>query len=213
MKNIFVVGNDRLFCDLLQGYLSNDAEFKVYTHSFHENNLETFLRKRCEDAYAIIFCPDIEEKIVFEILQKKYFRYSMVIIDKYNGFIVKKFLKNGANAIHTKTDNKESILNSLMNFKENIGCVSDIIKQEIVREYLYGVKKNSVEKISYLSKREIQIISLIMQDKTSKQIASHLGLSVRTIDVYKTKLLKKLNVQTLAGVALFAFKEGLYSYY
>ena len=63
-----------------------------------------------------------------------------------------------------------------------------------------------------LTEREIEIIKLICEQLTSKEIASALGLSQRTVDTYRDVIQKKTNSKNMAGIVLYAVKYGLYKW-
>lgn len=60
------------------------------------------------------------------------------------------------------------------------------------------------------SDKEREIIKLICEEKTSKEIGDMLFMSPRTVEGHRTKILEKMNVKTTAGIAIFALKNGLY---
>jgi len=60
-----------------------------------------------------------------------------------------------------------------------------------------------------LSCRELELLSLLMQGKTSKEIATLLSLSVETVRSYRKAMMKKLGVNNVAGLFRFAFQTGL----
>lgn len=62
-----------------------------------------------------------------------------------------------------------------------------------------------------LTKKEI--IRLICEEKTSKEIGELLFMSSRTVEGHRVKILEKMNVKTTAGVAIYAIKNGIYNTY
>jgi two-component system response regulator NreC len=60
-----------------------------------------------------------------------------------------------------------------------------------------------------LSLRERQVLQLIAEGKTSKQIATLLGVSTKTVDSHRTKLMQKLDIHEIAGLARYAIRHGL----
>ncbi len=60
-----------------------------------------------------------------------------------------------------------------------------------------------------LSPREHEVLRLIALGSTSKEIASHLFISVATVDTHRTNLMSKLGVRNVAGLVLYAFQYGL----
>lgn len=60
------------------------------------------------------------------------------------------------------------------------------------------------------SDREKQIIQMICEEKTSKEIGEALYMSARTVEGHRVKILEKMNVKTPAGIAIYAMKNGIY---
>ncbi len=60
-----------------------------------------------------------------------------------------------------------------------------------------------------LSAREKQILALLALEKTSKEIATQLGVSSRTVDSHRSNLIKKLGVHSTVGLACYAVGAGL----
>lgn len=63
------------------------------------------------------------------------------------------------------------------------------------------------------SEKEKEIIRLICEEKTSKEIGELLFMSSRTVEGHRVKILEKMNVKTTAGVAIYAIKNGIYNTY
>lgn len=72
-------------------------------------------------------------------------------------------------------------------------------------------KVNSVEK-NELTEREEEIVVLICEGYQNKEIADQLCLSVRTIEVHRKNISKKLNATNIAGLIRYAVTNGLYTY-
>lgn len=62
-----------------------------------------------------------------------------------------------------------------------------------------------------LSRRELQVLTLIADGFTNKQIADELGISVRTVETHRERLMRKLNVQGTAALTKAAITLGLVS--
>ena len=60
-----------------------------------------------------------------------------------------------------------------------------------------------------LSQREKQILSMIAEDFTNKEIADRLGISVKTIDCHRARIKEKLNTTGVAGMVRYAIRTGL----
>ena len=60
-----------------------------------------------------------------------------------------------------------------------------------------------------LTARETEILSLIVQERTSAEIASLLHLSIRTVDTHRKNMIRKTGSTTLIGMVKFAIRLGL----
>lgn len=60
------------------------------------------------------------------------------------------------------------------------------------------------------SQREIEIITMICQEASNKEIASKLFLSVRTIEGHREKIQEKIRAKNAAGIVIYAIKTGIY---
>jgi DNA-binding NarL/FixJ family response regulator len=60
-----------------------------------------------------------------------------------------------------------------------------------------------------LSQREREVLTLIAQGSTSKEIAVKLGVSFGTVDTHRTNLMRKLKIRNVAGLVVYAFRAGL----
>lgn len=75
---------------------------------------------------------------------------------------------------------------------------------------IHAINSLKQAKDPVLTEREIEIIKLICEQLTSKEIAAALGLSQRTVDAYRDVIQKKTNSKNMAGIVLYAVKYGLY---
>lgn len=81
---------------------------------------------------------------------------------------------------------------------------------EIVRECAAGGTFAS-SAADVLTAREREVVQLIAEGKTTKQIASALGLSVKTIETHRRQAMEKLGIFSIAGLTKYAIREGLAS--
>ncbi len=59
-----------------------------------------------------------------------------------------------------------------------------------------------------LSRREIEIIKLIANEYSSAEIAAHLNLSIRTIETYRKRIIRKTGISNPIGLFKYAVKQG-----
>jgi DNA-binding NarL/FixJ family response regulator len=70
---------------------------------------------------------------------------------------------------------------------------------------------NAVSHSAQLTRRELQVLQLIADGKTTKGIAAGLAVSVKTIETHRKQIMEKLGIRSIAGLTKFCIREGLTS--
>ena len=70
-------------------------------------------------------------------------------------------------------------------------------------------RKSETSPVETLSNREIQVLSQLASGKTNKEIADIYGISVKTVDTYRSRIFQKLELRNIAELTRFAIKHGL----
>jgi len=86
--------------------------------------------------------------------------------------------------------------------------VSESITQNLIKN-IAGSFQQEASPLDKLSNRERQTLSLVAEGLSSKEIASQLGLSTRTIETYRQTTMSKLHLHKTADLVRFAIREGL----
>lgn len=89
------------------------------------------------------------------------------------------------------------------------GAVSNILANRLLSGTLTTIKTPAEEDAYHLTKREKQLLSMIIDSKHNKDIAETLGKSVRTIETHRFNIMKKLGVNNAVDMVNKAIKESL----
>lgn len=90
--------------------------------------------------------------------------------------------------------------------------LSDRISQTVIEDYIHQRIADSEESpIKRLSPREREVLQLVVEGKSSAEIASDLFLSPKTIETYRSRLMHKLGIKDLPGLVKFAIQHGMTS--
>jgi two-component system, NarL family, invasion response regulator UvrY len=115
-------------------------------------------------------------------------------------------LKAGASGYLTKNTASELVARAIRKVLNGGTYVSPALAEELAQSLTVPREKAPHE---LLSDREYQIMRLIAAGKSVKEISYDLGLSVKTVSTYRTRLLGKLKLTTTADVIRYAVREGL----
>ncbi len=87
--------------------------------------------------------------------------------------------------------------------------LSPQITDVVVDDYARRIADTDQSAFSRLSEREREVLQLIAEGQTTKQIATHLHVSVKTIETHRQKIMEKLDVHSIAELTKYAIREGL----
>ena len=113
----------------------------------------------------------------------------------------KKMLQIGARGYVTKNSSKEEMITAIMEVHSGNKYICDEIKNNISELVLEENK--DVPNVNALTEREIQIINLIKEGQSSKEIAVTLNISLKTVEVHRHNILKKLKLKNSASLVNF----------
>ena len=68
-----------------------------------------------------------------------------------------------------------------------------------------------VSPLEALTSREREILQLVAEGKTSQEIGERLSISPKTVDTYRSRLMRKIGVEDVAGLVKFAIQHGVIS--
>ena len=89
--------------------------------------------------------------------------------------------------------------------------LSPAISSIIVKGYVSRLSKSDLSPSAALTTKEREILQLLTEGRTSKQIASRLNLSVRTVENHRQQIMKKLDIHSIAELTKYAIRKGLTS--
>ncbi|HLY69668.1 MAG TPA: response regulator transcription factor [Puia sp.] len=120
----------------------------------------------------------------------------------------KKMLQLGASGYVTKNSSKEEMIEAIITVNNGDKYICSEIKNIISDQILD--EKISSPNINTLTEREMQIINFIKQGSSSKEIASLLAISLKTVEVHRHNILKKLKLKNSASLVNFVNTTATY---
>ena len=122
---------------------------------------------------------------------------------------VSEMLKAGASAYLSKDyafDELETAIRAVMSKKIYL---SPDISGVVVENYVRQVPKSEPSAYSLLSDREREVLQLLAEGKTAKEIAEQLHVSIKTVETHRTNIMTKLDIHRIAELTKYAIREGL----
>jgi len=114
-------------------------------------------------------------------------------------------LRSGVRGYVMKSHSSEDLVRAIQQVARGEIYLSPGISEVVVQAYL----NKSDFAADPLSGRERQVLQLIAEGNTTKKIASLLGLSVRTAESHRSRIMEKLDIHETAGLVRYAIRQGL----
>jgi two-component system, NarL family, response regulator NreC len=120
-------------------------------------------------------------------------------------------LRAGASGYVLKDSPAEELLLAIRTVAQGKVYLSPNIAGGVLEDLRQNSPSSGSPEFAALSMREREVLQLMAEGKSTKQIASALKLSKKTVDNHRAHLMSKLNVSTLAELIKYAIREGLTS--
>jgi len=133
----------------------------------------------------------------------------ILILSQHDGWTyVEAALKAGAAGYLVKTSSGTQLLSALRAIRAGKSYLSPDIAGRVV-DAVVRPERSSGSPAGALSGREREVLQLIGEGLSSKEIADSLGLSARTVEAHRASVMHKLDIHKVAGLVRFAIREGL----
>jgi DNA-binding NarL/FixJ family response regulator len=138
---------------------------------------------------------------------------AIVILSMHSdeGYVLRA-LKAGAKAYLLKDSAEGDLIDAIKAVNEGKAFFSPEISKVLVEDYVREVKARGVEdSYELLTSREREVLQLLAEGKSNKDIAGVLNLSLYTIDTHRRNLQDKLNLHSFPELILYALRKGVIS--
>lgn len=140
-------------------------------------------------------------------IKKYYPKISILVISTHpEQLYALKAIKAGASGYINKSQPLEDYLTAVEMVLDGKNYINSAVSQLMSQSYQDGGSKDG---INNLSTRELQTLQLLASSLTVTKIAEKLNLSVKTVSMYRSRLLAKLNLQNNSELILFAIKNKI----
>ncbi|MGB0918487.1 MAG: response regulator [Flavobacteriales bacterium] len=119
--------------------------------------------------------------------------------------MVKQLLDCGSDGYLLKNIAQDELANAIRKVHRGESAFSEEVSLSLAGK---AVEKNANGVDVELTEREIEILSLVAEGFSSKQVGEKLFISPRTVDTHRTNLMNKLDIHNIAGLIRFALKNG-----
>ena len=206
---ILLVDDHKLIRDSWSFLLNSDPRFRVIGESADADEAVEFAKKNRPS----IVLMDVNMSPVngFDATRmiRKYSPGSRVIGVSMHSMpaYAKRMLQMGAMGYVTKNSSREEMINAIIEVDSCKKYICEEVKDILSHKELE--EDNTKKDLSVLSRRELEIVHLIKEGMSSKEIAVRLEISLKTVEVHRYNILKKVNLKNTAALVNFINTQGL----
>jgi two-component system response regulator NreC len=118
---------------------------------------------------------------------------------------VREILRAGARGYLLKDSGPADLVAAVRAIASGEGYLSPAVSDAVLDDY----RKHVTDPIDLLSSREREVLQMLAEGKTNKEIAAVLNLSVYTVDAHRGRIMEKLNLHSINELVRFAVRNGL----
>jgi two-component system, NarL family, response regulator NreC len=122
-------------------------------------------------------------------------------------------LKSGARGYLLKDSPEEDLINAINAVHQGKAFFSPVISKMLAEDYIRQIRQRGVEdSYELLTPREREILQMLGEGNSNKEVARKLNLSLHTIETHRGNLLEKLNLHSTAELILYAVRKGIVAF-
>jgi DNA-binding NarL/FixJ family response regulator len=210
---IILADDHKIMREGLRALLEKQEDFEVAAEA--ENGLDAVqLAKKLRPHIVImdIGMPGLNgieatRQVTADVLTTKVIALSMHSDKRF----VIEMLKAGVSAYLLKDSASEELVSAIRTVLAGKPYLSPQITDVVLKDYLSTLSKEEPSAFTLLTPREREVLQLIAEGRTTKQIATALFVSVKTVDTHRQQLMEKLDLRSVAELTKYAIREGLTS--
>lgn len=211
--HIGLVDDHKIFRDGIRMALQGKPYVRVLWEAEDGNELKHKLELRMPDIILLdLRMPNFDGIQSLEFLKKEYPDLKVIVLSMYDDQeMVGKLMEVGANGYLTKTSDPQEIYKAIVTVINEDYYFNDLVNQSVLLKL--QAKKNAPRKfipeVAKFNEKELNILRLICEDKTTDEISEAVFLSPRTIETIRQNMKAKAGVKTIAGLVMYCSRNKL----
>jgi DNA-binding NarL/FixJ family response regulator len=162
--------------------------------------------------FTDIKMPNMDGIEATKILHNRFPKIPIVALSMFSEEdMIFKIIEAGAKGFLSKSTNKQELIECINMIKDGNVYFNKLVSNALANFITSKSSNHIVSKPQiHLNEREKEIIRMICEECSSKEIALKLGYTTRTIENYRESIQQKTGAKNAAGVVLYAVKHGIY---
>lgn len=157
--------------------------------------------------------PEIDGINGIQLIRKEYKDLRIIVLSMYDDQqMINKMMEMGANAFLAKTTDPGEIYEAIITCMEEDFYFNDLVgnaqKSKLMQSKTVRQRYGNNTPVSF-SEKEIKVLKLLAEDKTTEEISKVIFLSPRTIETIRQNMKTKANAKTIGGLIMYAMRNKI----
>jgi DNA-binding NarL/FixJ family response regulator len=208
---IIIADDHQMFIDGIKSLLKDEPDIEVVGEALNGYQVLDVISSTPADVVLMdINMPKLDGLEATRLITQKYPDTSVVILTMHNSLVyIESLTEAGASGYILKDTGKQELLMAIRSAASGGKFFSQNVMVTLLEQSAKNKTKDSQPKEPHLSKREIEVLKLIVQEYTTQEIADKLFISNHTVETHRKNLLDKLNARNIAGLVKYAIQNQI----
>jgi len=206
--NVFIVDDHQVVLDGISSMLERVEEINLVGQAMNGPDALDFMQKNKIDVAIIdINLPGMDGIELCQNIFKSHNEIRVLALTTFNEIsFITNIMKCGASGYLLKNTTGDELITAIKTAHAGEQYLSNEVKEKLISAS-FGKKDSTF--IPKLTRREKEVLNLIMDEMTTKEIAEKLFISAATVETHRLHLLNKLGARNTAGLVKTAIQKGL----
>ena len=202
----------KIFRDGIRMALKNREFIKILWEADDGKDMMHKMKIKIPDVLLMdIHMPEIDGINAIQLLRREYEDVKIIVLSMYDDKeIITRMMEYGANAFLAKTTDADEIYRAILGCMNNDFYFNDLVNSAVL---LKLQQKRTVRRFYpntvKFNEKELKILRLISEDKTTEEISEDVFLSPRTVETIRQNMKMKVGAKTIAGLVMYAIRNKL----
>ena len=209
---VAIADDHKIFRDGIRMALKDKEFLRILWEAEDGKDLMHKLQLKLPDVILMdIRMPEVDGINAISLIRKEYEDLKIIVLTMYDDQeMITKMMEMGANAYLTKTTDAEEIYQAILTCMNDDFYFNELVNKAVLLKLQHKktVRQFYPNPVKFTEK-ELKILRLIADDKTTEEISKVVFLSPRTIETIRQNMKQKVRAKTIAGLVMYATRNKL----
>lgn len=209
---IAIADDHKIFRDGIRMALKDKQYLKILWEAVDGKDLIIKMEQSTPDLLLMdIRMPELDGVNAIPLIKKNFTNVKIIVLTMYDDQeMITKMMEKGANAYLTKTSDSEEIYKAIVACMKEDFYFNDLVNKAVISKLnIKRTVRQFYPKPVQFNEKEVKILKLLAEDKTTEEISKDVFLSPRTIETIRQNMKSKVGVKTIAGLIMYGMRNRL----